>query len=364
MIEILVYGAGDNGKTLAERVETLYSSEVKIKAFIDKNKTGEIMGIPIISLDSMNGYSLPVVISIEKRQIVMAVYKELKSIGVKDIFMFLNRQNPRYNNSFFEGECSELTGNEESLLPHIEVHAVDYCNLNCKACIHYSGLYKKEEFQKEIVFSDIKEISNLTKDIISFYILGGEPLLREDLGDVIKYARECLPKSDIQVLTNGLLVSERFADLWTVMREANVTLTVSEYEPTSHKSDEIIKVLQNNKVPYIIRPYNYKDKFIKTIALSADSQYKHTCICDGCVNVYKGTIARCPAVMYLEKLNSEFGIELPEDGIYSLEDFTNAKELYAKMVEKIPLCDHCVEYSVDWGQCAAVRKLEDFVITE
>ena len=29
MIEILVYGAGDNGKTLAERVETLYSSEVK-----------------------------------------------------------------------------------------------------------------------------------------------------------------------------------------------------------------------------------------------------------------------------------------------------------------------------------------------
>ena len=68
--------------------------------------------------------------------------------------------------------------------------------------------------------------------------------------------------------------------------------------------------------------------------------------------------------MYLEKLNSEFGIELPDDGIYPLKNFTNAKELYEKMVEKIPLCDHCVEYTVDWERCVAVRKLEDFVITE
>lgn len=363
MIEILVYGAGDNGIALAKRVKEFYPSEVKIKAFIDMNKTGKVMGIPVIMLDRVQEYNLPVVISIEKRQIVMTVYKELKAIGVKNLFLFLNRQNPRYDYSFFEGECSELTG-DDSVLPHIEVHAVDYCNLNCKACIHYSGLYRKEEFQKEIVFSDIKGISTLTKDIISFYILGGEPLLREDLGEVVKYGRECLPKSDIQVLTNGLLVSESLGKVWAAMRQANVTLTISEYEPTSRHRDEIIKVLQNNKVPYIIRPYNDKDSFVKTIALKADSKYKHTCICDGCINVYKGKIARCPAVMYLEKLNSEFHMNFPEEGIYSLHDFANAKDLYEKMLERIPLCAHCIDYKVDWERCEPVRKLEDFVVLE
>jgi uncharacterized radical SAM superfamily Fe-S cluster-containing enzyme len=244
------------------------------------------------------------------------------------------------------------------------MHAVDYCNLNCKACIHYSPLFSKEEHINALIYKDIALLSKITRSIMSFYILGGEPLLRDDLCEVVECARSTFPDSDIQILTNGILVSEKLSDLWKTMQKCNVSLTVSEYEPTHGRTMNIKSILEAYGVPYVMRPYKDKKSFVKTLSLFTDTKYPRTCISNGCVNVYNEKVAKCPAVMYISRLNETFSIGLPKYGIYELKDFGNAEELYKKMKERIPLCDHCYNYEIEWQQCKKERNLSDFVIVD
>lgn len=361
-MNIVVYGAGKNGLLIKNRIEKFYNKEYTIKTYIDANKEGMIDNIPIIKPEQFVGNE-PVVISLANRKAALGIFRTLKKRNIENIYLYLKLDNPCYEGTdFLENECIKIVGNPNEMIHHIEMHAVDFCNLNCKACIHYAPLFKREEFDGTIIYDDLKKLSGFTTGVLSLYIMGGEPLLRDDLPNVIIEARKVFPYSDIQVLTNGLLVPKYSEALWSVMRENKVTLTISEYMPTQKLRKDIEQVLQANKVLYIIRAFNEKDKFIKTLCLDSNSKYERTCICDGCINIYKGKVSRCPAVMYLDKLNEAFAINLPNQGIYELSDFRNVNDLNSRMEEKIPLCEHCVYFEIEWNNCGKNLKLEDFVI--
>ncbi len=363
MTDIIVYGAGEYGKSAANRIGMYYASKVRLDSFVDSNVNGEWNRISIHGIEYVKTKDCPVVIAISDRRTVAEVYRRLKDLGVEQVYMFLNRMNPVYGSEdFLTSECISIKANPEDIIPHIETHAVDYCNLNCKACIHFSALYKKTEFDPGIIYRDIDAITAFKGGILSFYIMGGEPLLRDDLDEVIRYSRKRLPQSDIQVLTNGLLISRNMEKLWRCLNECNVTLTVSEYKPIKNRHSEIIEILEGYKVPYIIREYQEKEKFVKTISADVDTQYPKTCICDGCVNVYKGMVARCPAVMYLDHVNNAFQINLPQEGIFPISDFDSVSGLNDEMRKRIPLCDHCVLCEIDWEQCGKTKRIEDFVV--
>ncbi len=362
MIEVFVYGAGYVGKKVYEKVSEYYS-ELSIIGYIDEEKKGNLYDIPIIRLEDYNRLEVPVIIALERRKSVLQVYGNLRKKGAKNIYMYQNRNNPRYEEQeFLSDECIKILADADHIIPHIETHAVDYCNLNCKACIHFSALYKKEEQDTLTVYSDIEKIRCISRDILSFYIMGGEPLLREDLSDIVETSRKSFPNSDIQLLTNGILISERLHDLLNTLHKTNVTVTISEYSATKDHTEKMLRVLEKYKVSYIIRTFDTKSTFIKTLSLNKETPYKKICICDGCVNIYKGRIARCPAVMYLDKLNDTFSLELPNSGIYQIEEFSDALSLNSAMEAPIALCDHCVEYKVNWAQCGKKYKLEDFVV--
>lgn len=76
------------------------------------------------------------------------------------------------------------------------------CNLNCWYCYgehHYrTGC---EDFSKDEIFTIIDQLSLLGTKIIQFQ--GGEPFLREDLKDIIKYAKK--KKMICDLVTNGTL---------------------------------------------------------------------------------------------------------------------------------------------------------------
>lgn len=363
-MEINIYGAGNNGKRIYEKINKFYSDKYTISEYIDANISGYFKGIPIVKPDNYCSDN-PVVIAIENRKIALSVYKLLKNKAVKNVYLYLNLDNPHYeNDDFLENECIKIIDEGDGIIHHIEIHAVDYCNLNCKACIHYAPLYSKEEFDEKIIYDDLKMLSGFTKGVLSLYIMGGEPLLRTDLPDVIRTARNLFPYSDIQVLSNGLLVPKCDDILWHTMRECKATLTISEYKPTTKLRDNIKETLIKNGVPYIIRSFDKKNKFVKTLCISNHSGYERTCICDGCINIYKGQVSRCPAVMYLYKLNDTFGLNLPNSGIYNLSDFNDVDELNKKMCENIPLCEHCINYEIDWDNCGKDCKVEDFIVME
>lgn len=82
----------------------------------------------------------------------------------------------------------------------VSIRLTDRCNSKCKYC----GIkYKGKELTTEEVFHIIDKIA---KDCIHIDLLGGEPLLRKDIDEIIEYAS----KKDImlQVTTNGFLVED------------------------------------------------------------------------------------------------------------------------------------------------------------
>jgi len=81
------------------------------------------------------------------------------------------------------------------------------CNYGCKYC----GIpkVKSKELTTEQIFSIIDELSELGTKIIQF--TGGEPLLREDIGNIIKYAKKKNIYSSIS--SNGSLVPYKIKEI-------------------------------------------------------------------------------------------------------------------------------------------------------
>ena len=83
------------------------------------------------------------------------------------------------------------------------------CNLNCIHCHAFGGDASYDELSKEEAMALIDQIASL--DIRSFVFTGGEPLLREDLFDLIEYAKSL--GFTVFIATNGTLITKDVAKL-------------------------------------------------------------------------------------------------------------------------------------------------------
>jgi len=105
---------------------------------------------------------------------------------------------------------SSLPGNEYHLSAPLAAiwEITRRCNLRCKHCFSDSGRPEDDELSTE----EAKRVVDILEDRKVFYInfTGGEPLLRPDMLDILKYASA--KKLSINLSTNGSLVTEEIAE--------------------------------------------------------------------------------------------------------------------------------------------------------
>lgn len=78
------------------------------------------------------------------------------------------------------------------------------CNLKCKHCLYYSSVTKAEpDMTTEEIFHIIDDISN-DQSVKAIWLSGGEPLLKDDLFDIISKISSCGIKPSLS--TNGTLI--------------------------------------------------------------------------------------------------------------------------------------------------------------
>lgn len=116
------------------------------------------------------------------------------------------------------------------MIDYIEHHIVDHCNLKCNGCSHFSSIADKwfediEDFVKD--FEALAEKTNHYIPVIR--LMGGEPLLHPNVCGFLTNARRLFPNSEIQLVTNGLLLKERKKELLPVCNEENIKICVSNY---------------------------------------------------------------------------------------------------------------------------------------
>ena len=115
------------------------------------------------------------------------------------------------------------------MIESLEYHIADHCNLNCAGCSHFSPLAKPWLVDPEVFEKEWKEVADSGLKIRRIRILGGEPLLHPELGFMLKCVRLLFPNSDINVVTNGILLKKRKEELLPIFNKYNISITISCY---------------------------------------------------------------------------------------------------------------------------------------
>ncbi|MEA2054773.1 MAG: PqqD family peptide modification chaperone [Candidatus Thermoplasmatota archaeon] len=126
------------------------------------------------------------------------------------ILRFLEKAEKRGHVSFHDisqDHCGTISGSRKYFTPiQASVELTMACNLKCRHCYANSGTSKSNELSTE-EFLDI--FSKLYKvGVVRVTLTGGEPLLHNDLPEILEF---CFKKFHLQLLTNGIGVTEKIA---------------------------------------------------------------------------------------------------------------------------------------------------------
>ena len=108
----------------------------------------------------------------------------------------------------------------------ISLNITRKCNLSCRGCFVDAGNPDPNELTTKELFNLIDQMKDA--GTFSLVIGGGEPLTRDDLFQVIKYARENFIA--VSIVTNGLLINKEIAKKLNKMDLAKISVSIDGLE--------------------------------------------------------------------------------------------------------------------------------------
>lgn len=117
----------------------------------------------------------------------------------------------------------------------IKLDVMDTCNLKCKMCYAEN---KNREVPLDNLLHMLKQIGKVP---VRLDLLGGEPMLRDDICELISFAKSNTGASEIVLYTNGTLASEDAAKNLAVAGLDKVLVTFISHNPQKHDNFTGIK---------------------------------------------------------------------------------------------------------------------------
>ena len=124
-------------------------------------------------------------------------------------------------NGTYPGREAFLNGQP---LAELWLHTNNSCNLSCSHCLVSSGPDGDPGRSTEFLLDVMAQARALGTKL--FYLTGGEPLLREDIGTLCEYALED-PEAELAILTNGILLRGRRLEALTGLDRERLRLQIS-----------------------------------------------------------------------------------------------------------------------------------------
>lgn len=123
------------------------------------------------------------------------------------------------------------------------------CNNNCVHCV----IAEKQKYGNESI-DNIKSIIEQNKNIDNFIITGGEPTIRKDLIDILKYIKSLNCNSKIILQTNGRVLGansqlakeiENYVDIFVIAIHSNTKNIHNSIAGNNNAFDETINGIKN-----------------------------------------------------------------------------------------------------------------------
>ena len=257
---------------------------------------------------------------------------DIPNVGVMDVRFFSNIKEIRY------------LDNDKIFIRHLETNLIDSCNLNCKACTHYSNIFDDSSiYPLEDYERDIKQIAR-NADVLIFYILGGEPFKLKNLDKYLKITRKIFKNTNLRLVTNGLLIPNTPQYIFDALRENDFKVEISMYPPTVKNFDKIKSVLEKNNIRYFARrEVQAFNSFLTLHGGHNPLKSRAVCCNDGCRFLRNGKIYKCPVDALSFRFAEHFGIKgFP--AATGVDIFAkNFSALIEQLDGNIELCSWCSE---------------------
>lgn len=133
----------------------------------------------------------------------------------------------------YRGRSAYLKPNS---LKELWVHLLQTCNLSCSHCLVSSSPKGEKGLSKEFLLNIINQAFDL--GVRRFYFTGGEPFVRDDIFDLIRYVTED-KKAELIVMTNATLFQGRRAEQLKNLNRERLKFQVSLDGTTPETNDPI-----------------------------------------------------------------------------------------------------------------------------
>lgn len=227
------------------------------------------------------------------------------------------------------------------ILNYLETHVAHNCNLNCKSCAVYSPISFEQSVDIRCFENDLKELSKKVH-IECLRLMGGEPLLHNEIVKFLLIAREIFPLSDIHIVTNGILLPKMKDEFWEVCRKNKIKIDLSVYPSTEEKQSYYVDLVSKNNVEigFISPGFYFFNTSLSFKAIEDAHKSYDSCWQKLCTNLRDGHLSICATACYVDYLNKYFNVELPEDK--GIDIYKNTGEEIVNYLKKpVELCSHC-----------------------
>lgn len=360
MNNIAIWGIGPTGEKIYKKIAT----RENVLCFVDNNKSlsgkyydGKLIVTPEEIYKMINTGSIDsIVLGTSPNNyddVIWQILTEIKEFSeiyyVKEI-----------------GKSNELIKYTDRDLGYLEFDVARKCNLNCRGCLRYSNITKDSNaYNLENLERDLRCLKKLFNNIAFIRLLGGEPLLCENLYEYIDMIFLYFPNTQVDILSNGILVKKMKPLLIDSIKKHEVRLSISIYKATEKYTNEIEKFCSTEGIEF--STYVNKEKFFKQLNMRGDSngaEVVKNCVCSRATIINNGVINRCCQPTFTYELNKKFQTKFPENiGINIYEEGITYKEVKEFVRSNTLFCRYCTtpeEYI--WNNGKIGIELSDWVV--
>ena len=227
-------------------------------------------------------------------------------------------------------------------LSYFEFHLTDHCNMNCKGCDHFAPLAKPRFAHLDEYKRDLKQLQTLFSNIQKIVLMGGEPLLHQQIEAFLYATRSAFPKAQIRIVTNGMLLPSMPDTFWEACKACSARINVSLYPPMKERELALIQLGKSKELKMRIHSsthfkafYNRKGDTNPQTAFKKCRSRLYTPMLRG------GKLYICPRAATIDYFNKKFGLTLPSTFIDIHTPGIEGWSIKEELNKASELCRYC-----------------------
>lgn len=279
---------------------------------------------------------------------------------------FLKRFTPKRVIQIYRSSLLNNKYLKQRKLLSFEVSLADHCNLSCKSCNHFSPIAKEKFLNTDIFQRDCQRIAELSDGKLEkIRFMGGEPLLHQNIIDILNIGSKYFPNAAFTIATNGILLLKQTDEFWKTCHQNNTQIEISNY-PVNLNRKEINRLSAQHQVKMIwLNQYTKAEWWSIKLDLTGcqdnKNSFKLCRMSNNTTNLYESKLYPCPTIAHAQHLNHYFNehFVVTEDDYIDIYKAKSINEILDFLCKPVPFCRYCNiknKNIIKWGHSKKERK--------